>query len=146
VYLFYRLVTISLFKNAPLSFSLLFPFGTLGEEMFQSAEFQDAVRTCTYTLDFAVSSLGPDLDVLFGQLVEICLEYENFSRVRSCHWAVMETALISALEETLGDRFDTETKDAWVSVFSAISQEMIAVIKPRKTEGPSAEPGTVIPR
>lgn len=118
-----------MFELAPLSLSLLFPFGTEGEKMFDSPAFKDAAREFAFTLDFIVASIGTDTDMIFAQLMEIVDQHPNAKRVRPEHWKLMGQALMHGLEKTLGDNFDDETQSCWASAFDTISAGMIKALK-----------------
>lgn len=100
--------------------------------MFQSKEFRESARECSSTLDFIVTSLGPDMDMLFTQLVEMGHDSGLFGKIRPEHWTLLEQSLMSALESTLGERFDENTKASWERVFGAISSTIIKVLRPSR--------------
>jgi hypothetical protein len=116
----------------PVSLALFFSFARKGNEMFSTPEFKCAARECSSTLDFIVSSLGPDLDVLFAQLLEMGTGSPGFHQLRPEHWGVFRQALLFALEKRLGDRFDDEQRKAWHKVFDHISGAMIKVLRPSR--------------
>ena len=98
--------------------------------MAESPEYHAAAQEVASILDFAVSSLGAELDALFGQLLEMGLKHDKFPRLRDDHWNRMEKALLGALEETID--LDASTRAAWSSVFGQIASEMTAVLKPMR--------------
>jgi hypothetical protein len=117
----------------PFVVAVFFPlFGARGEEVFQSKEFRESARECSSTLDFIVTSLGPDMDMLFTQLVEMGHDSGLFGKIRPEHWTLLEQSLMSALESTLGERFDENTKASWERVFGAISSTIIKVLRPSR--------------
>jgi hypothetical protein len=128
----------SIFTKAPLSYKLLFPFGTTsGPAMFESEDFIEAARTASTLMDMSVSLLECEMDALFGQLLEIGLEHANFPRIQTSHWSMMRDALLrtlasysSALSEDCKDL--EKVLSAWSLVFDNLSNEMVETIKPMK--------------
>lgn len=100
--------------------------------MFESKEFVSAAKECASTIDFVVTSVGPDMDILFAQLCEMATETQNFYKVRPEHWTVLGQSLIDAMEKSLDTEFDDEARDAWVQVFDHISAAMIKFFKPSR--------------
>lgn len=122
----------SIFAKAPLSYKLLFPFGTAvtGPAMFESESFLETARTISTLMDMSVSLLECELDALFGQLLEIGLEHANFPRVQANHWPMMQTALLQTLEQYSVNNKTIQA--AWTTVFDQISTEMMETIKPMR--------------
>lgn len=96
--------------------------------MFDSEDFVETARTTSTLIDMSVSLLECELDVLFGQLLEIGLEHTNFPRVQPSHWPIMRDALLRTLE----DHYQLKDTTAWAVVFDNLSNEMIEVIKPMR--------------
>jgi hypothetical protein len=115
----------------PFAVAVFLPFKR-DEKTYQSPEFKASACECASTLDFIVSSLGPDMDMLFSQLMEMGHEAGLFSKIRPEHWRVLEQSLLSALEDTLGDKFDNNTRASWERVFDAISSAIIKVLRPSR--------------
>ena len=108
------------------------PFKSKDEKVYQSDEFKACACECASTLDFIVSSLGPDMDMLFAQLMEMGHDAGLFTKIRPEHWRLLEQSLISALEQSLGDRFDSNTRTSWERVFDAVSSAIIKVLRPSR--------------
>src|SRR3569832_2526068 len=106
---------------SPLSVAMFFPFGSKGDKMYGCKEFQDCSKECLSTLDFVVTSIGPDMDILFTHLMDIATSCECFGKLRPEHWTVIGQVLISSLEDTLGSRFDETARDSWTQVYESIS-------------------------
>ncbi|GKY90912.1 hypothetical protein MPSEU_000065200 [Mayamaea pseudoterrestris] len=116
----------------PFAVAVFLPFGTKGDKMYESPQFKASARECASTLDFIVCSLGPDMDMLFSQLMEMGNEAGLFAKIRPEHWRVLEQSMMSALEQTLGDKFDANTRASWERVFDAVSSAIIKVIRPSR--------------
>mmetsp|Transcript_19381 Transcript_19381/g.25006 ORF Transcript_19381/g.25006 Transcript_19381/m.25006 type:complete len:158 (-) Transcript_19381:10-483(-) len=120
-----------LFEKAPLSLTLLFPFGTEGEMMYESQAFKEAARESASVVDFIVNSMSGDLDMVQMQLTEIADEHKGFGGVRREHWVILGKALLAALEESLEKSFDEDTKHCWASAFDTVSTMMIEEMESR---------------
>mmetsp|Transcript_2891 Transcript_2891/g.6156 ORF Transcript_2891/g.6156 Transcript_2891/m.6156 type:complete len:161 (+) Transcript_2891:79-561(+) len=125
------LVFQKLLKASPLSLTLLLPFATDGEKILENdTQFKAVAAETAYMVDFIVSSLGTDMDIVKMQLEETFAAHENFKRVRPEHWTLMGKAMLEALGETLGDRFNSNMADCWAhacdSVSFIITEEIMA--------------------
>ena len=113
------------FQKAPLSLTLLFSFGTEGDKMYSTSAFQETCDESASVLDFVITSLGADMDIVKMQLMEIAEQHKGFENIRPEHWIILGKALIEALEETLGDKFEASTKSCWASAFDSVSTMMM---------------------
>mmetsp|Transcript_2158 Transcript_2158/g.4773 ORF Transcript_2158/g.4773 Transcript_2158/m.4773 type:complete len:158 (-) Transcript_2158:2491-2964(-) len=120
-----------LFAKAPLSLTLLFPFGTEGELMYESPKFLEAANEAAFVLDFVVNSAGADMDIVKMQLMEIAEQHKGFEGIRPEHWVILGKALIGALEETLGKDLDDNAKHCWASAFDTVSTMMVDEMESR---------------
>jgi hemoglobin-like flavoprotein len=75
-------------------------------------------------LDKSLSLLGPDIELLTDVLLELGKSHLRYG-VKTSHYPAMGQALISVVEELLGDEFTPQIKDAWVEVYQALSYDMI---------------------
>lgn len=100
--------------------------------MYASDEFKRSARECSNTLDFVVTSIGPDMDVLFGQLIDMVTSSDLFGRLRPEHWNVFRESLLFSLKDTLGDRFDDKARASWEKVFDSISAAMKKFLRPSR--------------
>jgi hemoglobin-like flavoprotein len=75
-------------------------------------------------LDHSLSLLGPDIELLTDVLLELGKSHRRYG-VKTPHFPAMGQALISVVEELLGDEFTPQIKDAWVEVYQALSYDMI---------------------
>jgi hemoglobin-like flavoprotein len=114
-----------LFRLAPLSLTLLFPFGVEGDKMYDTPAYRETAQEFAFTIDFVVMSLGSDMDMVFTQLLEISQQHAHFQRVRPEHWQILGRALMGALDKTLGGRMNDATRDCWASAFDTVSTGMI---------------------
>ena len=75
-------------------------------------------------LDIVLSYLGPDLEPLEDQLVELGARHV----ARQCkpwHWPMVGVALFHTLEQVLGDKFTKEIQDCWVILYNFLGYHMI---------------------
>jgi len=100
--------------------------------MFECTEFLDYSKECVSTLDFVVTSIGPDMDILFTQLLEIVQSSDCFAKLRPEHWDMAGQVIITSLEATLGSKFDKVSRDSWMHVYNSITSSMIKVLRPSR--------------
>ena len=74
-------------------------------------------------IDFAVSFLGPDLELLQEDLVSLGKRHKGYG-VISRHLFSMEHAVIFALEEMLDKNFTRQDRRAWELIFQMIIKAM----------------------
>ncbi len=75
-------------------------------------------------VDIALSFLGPDLEPLEDQLVDLGTRHV----ARQCkpkHWPMVGVALFYTLEQALGDKFTKEIQDCWVTLYNFLGYHMI---------------------
>lgn len=116
----------------PFAASAFFPFAIKDESVFTTSQFQEYACECASTIDFIVGSLGPDMDMLLQQLMEMGTDSGLFVKMRPEHWRVLEQALLAALEAILGDRFDDKARASWKRIFDSISSAIIKVLRPSR--------------
>jgi hypothetical protein len=74
-------------------------------------------------LDRAVDLLGPDIELLTEIILELGGKHVVYG-VKASHYDPMGRALISTLQEILGDRFTQQQKDSWLEVYQALTYDM----------------------
>jgi len=122
----------SAFKLSPLSVSLFYPYWVKGEKMIETKDFAEGCRNVSSTLDFVVASLGPDMDMLVGQIIEIGTENGTFARARPEHLRIVKESIMSALDNALGEQLDEPVRGCWVTVIERISEALRPVLKPSR--------------
>eukprot|EP00980_Cylindrotheca_fusiformis_P006132 scaffold1319_cov126-Cylindrotheca_fusiformis.AAC.21 len=75
-------------------------------------------------VDRAVDMLGPDVELLTEILLDLGVSHSRFG-VEASFYPPMGQALISTLEEMLGEDFTTEKKDSWLECYAALSYDMM---------------------
>jgi hemoglobin-like flavoprotein len=75
-------------------------------------------------LHMALGFLGPDIEFLTEVLLELGAKHAQYG-VKPEYFPSMGRALLHSLQETLGDEFTQQTRDAWVEVYGAMSYDMI---------------------
>jgi methyl-accepting chemotaxis protein len=83
-------------------------------------------------LDTALNMLGPDIELLTEIMQELGLKHVRYG-VKPEMFPIMGDALLHTLESTLKDDFTEPVREAWVEIYSALSQDMIrAQVKAKK--------------
>jgi methyl-accepting chemotaxis protein len=83
-------------------------------------------------IDTALNMLGPDIELLTEIMTELGLKHVRYG-VKPEMFPIMGDALLHTLEATLKSSFTGPVKEAWVEVYSALSQDMIrAQVKAKK--------------
>lgn len=114
------------------SLKLFFPFIAKGDKMYDTKEFKDTAKQCASTLDFIVMSLGPDLDLLYNELINMAVDNGLSKKLRPEHWKTMRESLMFALEQSLGSGWVGTTKAAWEEVYDTISAAMSKAFRPSR--------------
>jgi hypothetical protein len=123
------------YEFSPFDLAILFSFCNKGkgEAKFETEEFKSSARDSASTLDFIVGSLGPDIDLLYTELIDMGNRSGAMSKIRPEHWNLLRTSLFSALETALGDAvFSEKVRQCWTEVFEAITNAMIKVLRPTR--------------
>jgi hemoglobin-like flavoprotein len=75
-------------------------------------------------VDIALSFLGPDLEPLEAQLLELGGRHV----ARQCkpkHWPMVGVALFYTLEQALGEKFTVEIQNCWIVLYNFLGYHMI---------------------
>ena len=75
-------------------------------------------------LDTALNMLGPDIELLTEIMQELGVKHIRYG-VRPEMFSFMGEALITTLEQTIGDDFTDAVRDAWKETYAQLSQDMI---------------------
>lgn len=97
--------------------------------MKESPLYSQTAQETVKMLDFMVASLGTDNDLIHFQINDIISEHKSVRRIRPEHWTVLSRALASALQATLGDKFDRQCRESWDYAFDSISEMMMETMK-----------------
>jgi hemoglobin-like flavoprotein len=115
-----------LFELDP-SIQNIFTFGEntkLNEEFFKSDRLVRHAKFFITMIDRALALLGPDIELLTEILLDLGKKHRQFG-VKASHYPSMGKALLSVVEELLGDEFKPCVKDAWIEVYQALAYDMI---------------------
>jgi hemoglobin-like flavoprotein len=115
-----------LFELDP-SIQNVFTFGKntkLNEEFFKSDRLVRHAKFFIKMIDRALALLGPDIELLTEILLDLGKQHRHFG-VKASHYPLMGNALLSVVEELLGDKFKPCVKDAWLEVYQALAYDMI---------------------
>jgi len=75
-------------------------------------------------LDSALTMLGPDIEMVEDILGELGDRHERYG-VQADMFPVFGCAIRQVLQETLGDKYDKKTDEAWSIVYEELSGEII---------------------
>lgn len=94
----------------------------------ESKMFEVHSKAIVDMVDCAVACLGPDLDLLTEHLRKLGERHLAYG-VKPEYFPFMQTAVMYALEELLGDCFTREEKKDWSSIFELMISEMTQGMK-----------------
>jgi hemoglobin-like flavoprotein len=77
-------------------------------------------------VDVALSFLGPDLEPLEAQLVELGGRHVARSQCKPQHWPMVGVALFHTLETALGHKFTPEVQRCWTVLYNFLGYHMIS--------------------
>jgi methyl-accepting chemotaxis protein len=101
-------------------------------ELLQSKRFIMHAAYLIQMIDTALNMLGPDIELLTEIMTELGLKHVRYG-VKPEMFPIMGDALLHTLETTLKSSFTKPVKEAWLEVYSALSQDMIrAQVKTKK--------------
>jgi hemoglobin-like flavoprotein len=100
----------------------LFKFPLEGD-IRDDPKFHMHAQTIFQMIDFAVSFLGPDMDMLKEDLVALGKRHIHYG-VKPLFLPVMEKSVIHALEELLAEKFTKDDRKAWQIVFHYLIAQM----------------------
>lgn len=113
-------------KAAELFYGRLFEIAPEVKPMFKT-DLTDQGAKLMKTLALAVSSLT-NLPALVPVVEDLAVRHIDYG-VKDEHYAPVGEALIWTLEQGLGDAFTEECKEAWLAVYTLLSETMIAATK-----------------
>jgi len=105
----------------------LFNFGD-NEIIKSNPAFWKHAHTMVDMIDCAVAFLGPDLEPLEEDLIELGGRHVAY-RVEPQFLPVMGIAVFTALDKILGDRFDEKAQESWQKIFQFMISKMIVGIQ-----------------
>lgn len=106
---------------AQLFYTRLFTLDPSLKHLFRG-DMKEQGRKLMSMIGFAVKSLSRLEDLLPG-LRALGQRHANYG-VRDEHYATVGQALLSTLQEGLGEDFTTEVKDAWVAAYTVLANTM----------------------
>ena len=89
---------------------------TQDQDILHDAKFAAHAKTTVNMIDMAVDFLGPDLEPLEMDLMELGKRHVSYG-VHPTYLPIMERAVMFALEELLGNSLQRQDRDAWQVVF-----------------------------
>jgi hemoglobin-like flavoprotein len=98
------------------------------EHVLKHPRFVKHAKYFIQMIDKALSMLGPDIEILTEILLELGEKHVGYG-VKPEYFPSMGRALISTVEENLGDSFTPDIKADWVEVYGALSYDMIRAQK-----------------
>mmetsp|Transcript_45789 Transcript_45789/g.110985 ORF Transcript_45789/g.110985 Transcript_45789/m.110985 type:complete len:160 (+) Transcript_45789:141-620(+) len=103
----------------------------VAEELSKSPRFTKHAKYFIQMIDKALGMLGPDIELLTEILLDLGHKHVGYG-VKPEYFPSMGRALIYAVKENLGEKFNDETKDAWIEVYGALSYDMIRAQKMKR--------------
>lgn len=100
------------------------------EGLTANVQFSAHARVIVDMIDMAVSALGPDLDPLAEDLIELGQRHVKYGVPCDC-LPVMEKAVMFALEEILQDKITREDRKSWQTIFHFVITHMTKGMKGR---------------
>lgn len=98
------------------------------EDIRKNPKFDVHARQMVDMIDMAVGFLGPDLDPLTEDLIDLGKRHIGYG-VESEYLPVMERAVVYTLEELLGNGFTRDDRNAWGVIFHFMITHMVAGMK-----------------
>jgi hemoglobin-like flavoprotein len=103
-------------------------------EVLTSKRFLMHAAYLIQMIDTALNMLGPDIELLTEIMHELGLKHIRYG-VKPEMFPIMGDALVHTLETTLKSDFTESVKEAWIEVYSALSQDMIRAQLQAKKRG-----------
>jgi hypothetical protein len=103
-------------------------------EVIKSKRFLMHAAYLIQMIDTALNMLGPDIELLTEIMHELGLKHVRYG-VKPEMFPIMGDALVHTLETTLKSDFTEPVKEAWLVVYSALSQDMIRAQLQAKRRG-----------
>lgn len=104
-----------------------FPWGKgvkPGEDLVENKLFLVFARQFVGMLDMAIDMLGPDLEMVEGQLQLLGIRHISYG-VMPKHYPLMGKALLQTMENKLGDSFTDRLHDSWNAIYTFMSVSMM---------------------
>ncbi len=109
-------------QAAELFYNNLFKLDPSLRAMFRG-DMQAQGKKLMQMISAAVGKLS-DLDVLIPILQSLGQRHETYG-VKPAHYATVGTALLTTLEQGLGDEFTPEVRQAWTQVYGTMTNVML---------------------
>ncbi|MDX9752697.1 MAG: globin family protein [bacterium] len=108
-------------QAAELFYGKLFELDPALRPLF-SADMTEQKKKLMKTIGFAVHSLK-SLETIVPTVQDLGRRHVNYG-VKDAHYATVGEALIWTLSQALGDEFDEELREAWVTVYTLLANTM----------------------
>jgi hemoglobin-like flavoprotein len=103
-------------------YSILFELAPGVRPLFKP-DLKDQSRKLVTMLTFVISKLN-SLDEIEAQIKGLARRHANYG-AQPEHYPVVGQALLGMLEIELGDHWNDETRQAWIEVYTVLSEAMI---------------------
>lgn len=132
------------------SFGSLEPTDTVDEAVFESKAFVAHARLVVSMLEKVIRQMqGNNMETLARSLQSLGSRHLSYG-VHPAHYRAVETALLRALAEALGDKWQLDMRSGWAAVFKFVGQAMMSgagaeleIIKERRRKLESSKTGTL---
>jgi len=98
------------------------------EDIKKNPRFLSQAHVMVDMIDMAVGFLGPDLDPLKEDLLDLGKRHIGYG-VKPEYLPIMERAVMYAMEEILDDKFTKEDRNSWQTVFHFMIANMVEGMK-----------------
>lgn len=94
------------------------------EEVIKNKRFIKHAQFFIQMIDRALALLGPEIELLTEIMLELGEKHVRYG-VKPEYFNAMGTALIHAVQTSLGDEFTDDVRADWLEVYGALSYDMI---------------------
>ena len=108
---------------ADLFYADLFDTAPEVKPLFENSDMKAQGKMLMTTLGVVVRGLG-NLDMVLPAARDLALRHVDYG-VKAQDYAKVGGSLIRTLEKGLGEAFTSETRDAWITAYAALSNSMI---------------------
>jgi hemoglobin-like flavoprotein len=106
----------------------MFKLGPPGQDAQSSQQFEAHARTIFDMIDLIVCALGPDLEPIESDLIDLGRRHVRHG-VPSSYLHAMERSVIDSMSTMLGIGYSESDREAWKIIFKFLTSHMIRGMK-----------------
>lgn len=125
-------------KAAELFYGRLFEIAPQVKPMFKSTDMAEQGKKLMQTIGLAVNGLS-NLEAIVPVVQQLGVKHIDYG-VKEEHFPIVADALLWTLEQGLGDDWNEEVKEAWVTAYTILATTMIEAMKDAQAAKPSSAP------